>query len=84
VTVVAVPDTVDAEAVRASARARGLALVPGRGALAGAILRIDHMGAGASPDAVFASLVALGAALRHQGLTVDVSRAVGAAGDALL
>jgi len=84
VTVVAVPDSVDAEAVRASARELGLALVPGRGALAGRILRIDHMGAGAFPDAVFASLVALGAALRHQGLGVDVSEAVGAAGDALI
>ena len=84
VTVVAVPASVDAEAVRASARELGLALVPGRGALAGRILRIDHMGAGAFPDAVFASLVALGAALRHQGVRLDVSEAIGAAGDALL
>ena len=81
---VAVPEALDAEAVRASARELGLALVPGRGALAGRILRIDHMGAGAFPDAIFASLVALGAALRHQGMHVDVSGAVGAAGDALL
>jgi hypothetical protein len=42
------------------------------------------MGAGAFPDVVFASLVAFGAALRHQGRRVDVSAAVGAAGDALL
>jgi hypothetical protein len=42
------------------------------------------MGAGAFPDAVFASLVALGAALRHQGVRVDVSEAIGAAGDALI
>jgi aspartate aminotransferase-like enzyme len=84
VTVVAVPDGVDAEAVQASARELGLALVSGRGALEGRILRLDHMGAGAFPDAVFASLVAFGAALRHQGLRVDVSAAVAAAGDALL
>jgi aspartate aminotransferase-like enzyme len=84
VTVVAVPDGVDAEAVQAAARELGLALVSGRGALEGRILRLDHMGAGAFPDAVFASLVAFGAALRHQGLRVDVSAAVAAAGDALL
>jgi aspartate aminotransferase-like enzyme len=84
VSVVAVPDGVDAEAVQASARELGLALVSGRGALEGRILRLDHMGAGAFPDAVFASLVAFGAALRHQGLRVDVSAAVAAAGDALL
>ncbi len=84
VTVVAVPDDVDAGAVQASARELGLALVSGRGALEGRILRLDHMGAGAFPDAVFASLVAFGAALRHQGLRVDVSAAVAAAGGALL
>jgi aspartate aminotransferase-like enzyme len=84
VTVVAVPDGVDAEAVQAAARELGLALVSGRGALEGRILRLDHMGAGAFPDAVFASLVAFGASLRHQGLRVDVSAAVAAAGDALL
>jgi aspartate aminotransferase-like enzyme len=84
VTVVAVPDGVDAEAVQASARELGLALVSGRGALEGRILRLDHMGAGAFPDAIFASLVGFGAALRHQGLRVDVSAAVAAAGDALL
>jgi aspartate aminotransferase-like enzyme len=84
VTVVAVPEGVSAEAVRDAARHLGLALVAGRGALEGKILRVDHMGAGAFPDAVFSSIVALGAALRHEGLRVDVSAAVGAAGDALL
>jgi aspartate aminotransferase-like enzyme len=84
VSVIAVPDGVDADAVQAAARELGLALVSGRGALEGRILRLDHMGAGAFPDAVFASLVAFGAALRHQGLRVDVSAAVAAAGDALL
>jgi aspartate aminotransferase-like enzyme len=84
VTVVAVPDALEAEAVRTAARALGLALVPGRGALAGKILRLDHMGAGAFPDAVFASLVAFAGALRHEGLRVDVSGAVAAAGEALL
>jgi aspartate aminotransferase-like enzyme len=84
VTVVEVPRSLDAEAVRASAQELGLALVPGRGALAGKVLRLDHMGAGAFPEAVFASLVAFGAALRHQGVHVDVSDAVAAAGDAVL
>jgi pyridoxamine--pyruvate transaminase len=84
VTVVAVPASVDGEAVRASALELGLTLVPGRGSLAGKILRIDHMGAGAFPDAVFASLVAFGAALRHRGVHVDVSEAVAAAGGAFL
>jgi aspartate aminotransferase-like enzyme len=84
VSVIAVPDGVDADAVQAAAGELGLALVSGRGALEGRILRLDHMGAGAFPDAVFASLVAFGAALRHQGLRVDVSAAVAAAGDALL
>jgi aspartate aminotransferase-like enzyme len=84
VTVVAVPASVDAEAVRASALELGLSLTAGSGPLAGKILRIDHMGAGAFPDAVFASLVAFGAALRHRGLHVDVPEAVAAAGDALL
>lgn len=84
VTVVSVPDGVSAEGVRDSARQLGLALVPGRGALEGKILRLDHMGAGAFPAAVFASIVALGAALRHEGLRADVSGAVGAAADAVL
>jgi aspartate aminotransferase-like enzyme len=47
-------------------------------------MRIDHMGASAFPDAVFAAIVALGAALRHRGRRVDVSAAVAAAGEALL
>jgi aspartate aminotransferase-like enzyme len=84
VTVVAVPVAVDADAVRASALELGLALTAGSGTLAGKVLRIDHMGAGASPDAVFASLVAFGAALRQRGMHVDVSEAVAAAGNALL
>jgi aspartate aminotransferase-like enzyme len=84
VTVVAVPDSLSAERVRDAARHLGLALVPGRGALEGKVLRIDHMGAGAFPDAVFSSLVALGATLRHEGLRVDVADAVAAAGEALL
>jgi aspartate aminotransferase-like enzyme len=84
VTVVAVPDSLSAERVRDAARHLGLALVAGRGALEGKVLRIDHMGAGAFPDAVFSSLVALGAALRHEGLRVDVADGVAAAGEALL
>ncbi len=84
VTVVAVPETMDAEAVRAAALSHGLALVPGRGALAGAILRIDHMGIGATPEHVFAVLVALGLALRDVGQPVDVEAGVAAAAAAFL
>ncbi|MEO9175686.1 MAG: aminotransferase class V-fold PLP-dependent enzyme, partial [Gaiellales bacterium] len=84
VTVVAVPGTLDAETLRAAASANGLALVPGRGPLAGKILRIDHMGIGATPEHVFASLVALGAALRACGQRVDLPAAVAAAADALV
>jgi len=79
VTVVAVPGSLDAEALRTAATANGLALVPGRGPLAGKILRIDHMGIGATPENIFASLVALGAALRTCGQRVDIPSAVGAA-----
>jgi aspartate aminotransferase-like enzyme len=84
VTVVAVPESVSAEGLRDAALHLGLALVPGRGALEGKVIRIDHMGAGAFPDAIFSSLVALGAALRHQGLRVEVSDAVAAAGEELI
>jgi aspartate aminotransferase-like enzyme len=79
VTVVAVPEGLDAETLRAASLAHGVALVPGRGPLVGKILRIDHMGIGATPENVFASLVALAAALRASGQQVDVSAAVGAA-----
>jgi aspartate aminotransferase-like enzyme len=84
VTVVAVPEGLDAHAISRAARAHGLALVAGRGALAGRILRIDHMGAGAFPEVVFAALVALGEALRENGLGVDVSAAVSAAAETLV
>ncbi|HEY1480708.1 MAG TPA: aminotransferase class V-fold PLP-dependent enzyme [Gaiellales bacterium] len=84
VTVVAVPDGVDAEAVRSAASRHGLALVPGRGALAGKILRIDHMGIGATPEHVLAVLIALGAALRETGSHRDVASAVSAAAGALV
>lgn len=84
VTVFALPDGLSADALRDAAAQLGLALVPGRGALEGRTLRLDHMGASAFPDAVFAAIVALGAALRHEGRRVDVPAAVGAAGLALL
>jgi aspartate aminotransferase-like enzyme len=84
VTVVAVPPSVDADALSQAASLHGLALVPGRGELEGKILRIDHMGAGASPEAVLAALIAFGEALRDSGLCVDIAGAVGVAGEALL
>ena len=84
VTVVAVPPDLAADAITQAASLHGLSLVAGRGALAGKILRIDHMGAGASPEAVLAALIALGEALRDSGLRVDIAGAVGEAGEALL
>jgi aspartate aminotransferase-like enzyme len=83
VTVVAVPDGIDAEQVRAAAIPHGIALVPGRGSLEGRILRIDHMGIGATPEHVFASLAALGEALRTCGHRVDVPAGVAAAAESL-
>jgi aspartate aminotransferase-like enzyme len=83
VTVVAVPEGLDAEAVRAAALPHGIALVPGRGELEGRVLRIDHMGIGATPEHVFASLAALGEALRECGHRVDVPAGVAAAAEAL-
>ena len=69
---------------RRSHTPHGLALVAGRGALAGKILRLDHMGGGASPEAVLAALIALGEALRDSGLRVGSTGAAGKAGAALL
>jgi pyridoxamine--pyruvate transaminase len=83
VTVVAVPDGLDAGSISRAARAHGLMLVPGRGALAGRILRIDHMGAGAFTEVVFAALVALAAALRANGLHADLGEAIAAAAETL-
>lgn len=84
VTVVAAPSSVAADALIQAASLHGLTLVAGRGALAGKVVRIDHMGAGASPEAVLGSLIALGESLRDHGLHVDIAGAVGVAGEALL
>ena len=84
VTVVEAPASVAADALVQAASIHGLALVAGRGALAGKVVRIDHMGAGASPEAVLGSLIALGESLRDHGLHVDIAGAVGVAGEALL
>ncbi|WP_217235783.1 aminotransferase class V-fold PLP-dependent enzyme [Streptomyces sp. AC555_RSS877] len=51
-------------------------LVAGGGALAKEMIRVNHYGADATQGAVRASLAALGAALRNQGLSVDVEGAL--------
>lgn len=48
-----------------------LPLAAGGGALAKEMIRVNHYGPDATPGAVRASLVALGAALAEQGLSVD-------------
>ncbi|MGX2997944.1 pyridoxal-phosphate-dependent aminotransferase family protein [Streptomyces sp. JNUCC 64] len=64
-TTLRVPDAVDASAVVARARALdpGVPLVAGGGALAHEMIRVNHYGPDASPEAVERSLAALGAAL---------------------
>ncbi|KOG33917.1 aspartate aminotransferase [Streptomyces resistomycificus] len=51
-------------------------LVAGSGALAREMIRVNHYGVEATQGAVRASLAALGAALREQGLGVDVEGAL--------
>lgn len=56
---------------RALAADPALPLAAGGGALAKEMIRVNHYGADATPEAVRASLAALGAALAEQGLAVD-------------
>ncbi|MGW1893142.1 pyridoxal-phosphate-dependent aminotransferase family protein [Streptomyces sp. NPDC002004] len=64
---------------KALAGTPGLPLVAGGGALATEMIRVNHYGSDATPQAVRASLAALGAALAESGLTVDVAAAHSAA-----
>lgn len=52
-----------------------LPLAAGGGAPAEEMIRVNHYGADATPDAVRGSLAALGAALAERGLAVDVAAA---------
>ncbi|MFI6411318.1 pyridoxal-phosphate-dependent aminotransferase family protein [Streptomyces sp. NPDC050585] len=57
-------------------------LAAGGGALAREMVRVNHYGPSAAPEAVRASLAALGAALRSLGREADVDAALAAAGHA--
>ncbi|MET7455636.1 aminotransferase class V-fold PLP-dependent enzyme [Streptomyces sp. NPDC005574] len=75
------PSGVDAsELVARALRADpGLPLAAGGGALASEMIRVNHYGADASPEAVRRCLAALGAALAEEGPAVDVDAALRAA-----
>ncbi|MGW2387317.1 pyridoxal-phosphate-dependent aminotransferase family protein [Streptomyces sp. NPDC001658] len=78
------PSGVDASELvaRALESDPALPLAAGGGALAKEMIRVNHYGPDATPDAVRACLSALGAALTAKGLTVDVAGALRAAEDA--
>ncbi|MFJ8001899.1 pyridoxal-phosphate-dependent aminotransferase family protein [Streptomyces sp. NPDC096310] len=59
-----------------------LPLVAGGGALAGEMIRVNHYGADATPEAVRSSLAALGAVLAGACVTVDPAGAARAADEA--
>ncbi|MCD7437920.1 aminotransferase class V-fold PLP-dependent enzyme [Streptomyces lincolnensis] len=78
------PSGVDASELvaRALESDPALPLAAGGGALAKEMIRVNHYGPDATPDAVRACLSTLGAALTAKGLTVDVAGALRAAEDA--
>jgi aspartate aminotransferase-like enzyme len=84
VTVFAVPDGLDAEAIRDAARPHGLALVAGRGPLAGQVVRIDHMGRGATTEHALAAVAGVGRALQTCGRQTDLAGALAGATDVLV
>ncbi|WP_461061356.1 pyridoxal-phosphate-dependent aminotransferase family protein [Streptomyces pseudoechinosporeus] len=71
------PTGVDASELVAKALAADPAapLAAGGGALAKEMIRVNHYGPDATPDAVTSSLAALGAALAESGVSVDVEAA---------
>ncbi|WP_282697960.1 aminotransferase class V-fold PLP-dependent enzyme [Streptomyces sp. CC208A] len=76
-TTLRVPADLDASVLVAKALAAdpSLPLAAGGGALAREMIRVNHYGAGATPDTVESSLAALGAVLDGAGRTVDVEGA---------
>ncbi|MEE1801784.1 aminotransferase class V-fold PLP-dependent enzyme [Streptomyces sp. JV176] len=78
------PDGVDATELVAKALAAdpSLPLIAGGGALAAEMVRVNHYGADATPEAVRSSLAALGAVLAGAGAAVDPAGAVLAADEA--
>lgn len=79
-TVVRVPAGLDEGALRAAVRRRyGIVLSGGRGATAGLVTRIGHMGPSAQPAFAVLAVTALGGALRALGHATDVGAGVEAA-----
>jgi aspartate aminotransferase-like enzyme len=74
------PAGVDASELVARALAvdPSVPLAAGGGALAKEMIRVNHYGADATPEAVRASLAALGAAMRERGLDVNLDGVTGA------
>ncbi|ABC22810.1 aminotransferase, class V [Rhodospirillum rubrum F11] len=71
-TAIRIPDGLSDKALRDHARDRsGVLLSLGRGATAGKVLRIGHMGPAAQPDHALRAVAALAAAASAQGLAVD-------------
>ncbi|MGW3286640.1 pyridoxal-phosphate-dependent aminotransferase family protein [Streptomyces sp. NPDC001002] len=73
------PAGVDASdlVARALASDPALPLAAGGGALAKEMIRVNHYGVDATPEAVRASLTALGSAMRELGLDVHLDRVTG-------
>ncbi|WP_149824167.1 pyridoxal-phosphate-dependent aminotransferase family protein [Streptomyces tailanensis] len=82
-TTLRVPARVDASELvaRALAADPALPLAAGGGALAKEMVRVNHYGPDASPEAVDGSLAGLGAAMAEAGLTVDLEGARRAASE---
>ena len=79
-TAVRVPDGMDDGEIRAAARALyGVVFSGGVNETAGKLIRIGHMGPVAEPVYATVGVTALGGALRHLGLQVDVGAGVEAA-----
>jgi len=79
-TAVRIPDGLADDDIRAAARALyGVVFSGGRGATAGKLIRIGHMGPTAEPIYAAVAVTALGGALRHLGQPADVGAGVEAA-----
>ncbi|MFG3096250.1 pyridoxal-phosphate-dependent aminotransferase family protein [Streptomyces sp. NPDC048202] len=79
------PGTVASELVALALESDpALPMAAGGGALAGEMIRVNHYGTDATPLVVRRALVALGAAMARQGLTVDLEAAAAAVDEILL
>jgi aspartate aminotransferase-like enzyme len=82
-TTVRLPDGVDGGRVVEAAARYGVRLLRGAGGLRERLVRVDHMGVGARPDVVLASVAALGAAVQDAGGAADVGAGTAAAAERL-